>query len=446
MNLKPLLIVPPLVLGIGGFILMNRADPPELASREDSALAVRVMTVTAGPLDVTATGYGRVEAVRNWTSVAQVSGRITDSIDDLSEGTLVEAGTEIMTIDATDYELAIQKSQANIAAAEADLAELRGKEDNSRRLLELEQSILTVAKAEYERVQGLVERGSSSASSLDAAQKTLLAQENALTTVSNSLALYPAQLASAQATLEVRQAELAEAQRGLENTRIVAPFRGRISNAPVEVGQYVSVGETLVAVNGVDTAEIVASFQPSDFGSVAQVAVGQTLRDMTTVDSTGIVGYLSDAGVTATVNLELADFDAVWDAELVRFRGTIDTETGTVGLAVRVSDPLSANNKERRPPLNIGSFVSVSLHVQAPGDTIAIPRSALHYGDDGQVFVFTADAEDKLAIVPIKTGPVTGANVLVREGLSDGDRLVLSDPRPPVPGMPLTLVTENEER
>lgn len=328
MNLKPLLILPPLAIGILGFMAMNRAEAPPVETREESRLTVRVTPVEAGPLDVTATGYGRVEAVRNWTAVSQVAGRVIDGLDDLSEGALVDEGTVVLQIDPTDYELAVQKAQANIAAAQAALAELDRMEENSLRLLELEQDILDVAQAEYDRVKGLVDRGSNAVSSLDTAQKTLLAQENAVASITNTLALFPAQRASAEATLAVRQAELAEAERALENTTITAPFRGRISESSVEIGQYVSTGETLLSISGIDAAEIVASFPTSSFGAVALVSIGQTLQDVAEVDSSGIISFLTAAGVTATVQMDIADFSASWDAELVRFRGTIDSDTG----------------------------------------------------------------------------------------------------------------------
>lgn len=173
------------------------------------------------------------------------------------------------------------------------------------------------------------------------------------------------------------------------------------------------------------------------------MSIGQTLQDVAEVDSSGIISFLTAAGVTATVQMDIADFSASWDAELVRFRGTIDSDTGTVGFAVRVEDPLAASSQVRRPPLNIGSFVSVTLHAQAPADTIAIPRAALHYDDAGAPFVYVADADDRLAIAPVTPGPVTGKLVLVRDGLTDGDRLILSDPRPPIPGIALTLVPDD---
>ncbi|WP_206454107.1 efflux RND transporter periplasmic adaptor subunit [Aurantimonas marina] len=442
MNFKPLLLLPPLVLGIAGFMWMTSGDHQPPQTREATRLAVRVMTVTPEPMVVTATGYGRVEAERSWTAVAQVDGRVVDMAPGLAVGTLVEKDALLVQIDTTDFELAIQKSKANIAAAEATLAELDRQEANSRRLLEVEERIRDVTQAEYDRINNLVERGTSTAAALDTVQKSLLAQENAVINLTNTLELFPAQRASAEATLAVRQAELAEAERGLENTTMTAPFRGRVSEAAVEQGQFVRTGEQLLTLDAIDAVEVVGSFQPQAFSSVIQTAPGQTIQQTSQIDTTKVVNYLKVAGVTAYVRLEVADFDARYPAELVRFRGTIDDETGTIGMAVRVRDPLMADGATQRPPLSVGGFVSVVLETPAPGGTIAIPRTALHQDDSGAPFVYLADAEDRLAIAPVVLGPVAGDRIFVRSGLADADRLVLSAPRPPIEGMPLTPVAE----
>lgn len=442
MNLKPLLLLPPIALGIAGYMWMTGGEDLPPQTREATRLAVRVMTLTPQPLVVTATGYGRVEAEHSWTAVAQVDGRVVDMARDLAEGTLVEKGALLVQIDKTDFNLAIQKSKANIAAAEATLAELDRQEANSRRLLEVEQRIRDVSQAEYDRINSLVQRGTSTAAALDTVQKSLLAQENAVINLTNTLELFPAQRASAEATLVVRKAELAEAERGLENTTMDAPFRSRVAEAAVEQGQFVRTGEQLLTLEAVDAVEVVGSFQPQAFSSVIQTALGQTIQQTSRIDTTKVIDYLKAAGVTAYVRLEVADFDVRYPAELVRFRGTIDNETGTIGLAVRVRDPLLAGGETLRPPLSVGGFVSVVLETPAPEGTIAVPRTAVHQDDSGAPFVYLSDAEDRLAIAPVVLGPVAGDRIFIRSGLNHADRIVLSAPRPPIEGMPLTPIAE----
>jgi multidrug efflux pump subunit AcrA (membrane-fusion protein) len=129
-----------------------------------------------------------------------------------------------------------------------------------------------------------------------------------------------------------------------------------------------------------------------------------------------------------------------YPAELTRFRGTIDDETGTVGLAVRVDDPLLVNTAAQRPPLEIGSFVSVHLESAPTQNAITVPRAVVRQSDAGDPFVYTATAEDQLAIATVDVGPVIGDRIVIQQGLQSGDRIILSAPRPPIEGLPLTLV------
>jgi len=440
MNLKPLLILPPLALGVAGFMWMTQPREEVTQTQPESRLAVRVAPVMAEPLVVTATGYGWVEAVRSWSAVSQVDGRITEVVDDLAEGTLVEEGALLVQVDPTDYELAVQKSHANIEAAQASLAELAAQEENSRRLLEIEERILAVARTEYDRTSALSERGTSTQSALDAAQKTLLAQETAVTNLQNTMALYPVQRASTEATLSVRKAEQAEAERALENTTIRAPFTGRVTEAAAEAGQFIRTGEQLLTVDNIDTVEIVAAVQPRVFAPVLEVALGRSLSETVDIEAANMLQMLVDAGVHATVRLQFAEFDVSYPAEIVRFSGSVDSETGTIGMAVRVALPQTRDPNGRRPPLNPGSFVSVDFSAPSSEGFVTVPRATVHQDDAGAPFVYTADAQDRLAIVPVTLGPVVGGDVIIGSGLAAGDRLVLSSPRPPIEGLLLDPV------
>ena len=444
MNLKPLLFIPPIVLAFLGFSWMTSPEEQTSSTPQEARQAVRALTVQSEALSLTATGFGRVEPVHSWSAVSQAEGRVIGLNPDLAIGTVVAQGTVLVQIDPTDYELAIAKSEANIASAEATLAELDRQEANSKRLLEIEQRIFVVVKAEFDRVQTLSTNGTVTAASLDAAQKSLLAQENSVINLTNAIELYPAQRASAEATLAVRRSELATAQRGLDNTTIVAPFRGRVSAKAVENSQFVRTGEDLMTLDAIDEAEVVGAFQPSDIGALLRAAVGPQLQDVTQVDATLVVDYMQRAGIMAYVVLDFAGTQARYPATVARFRGSIDNETGNVGIAVRVADPLLASTQQDRPPLELGSFVSVVLETAPIGEAIAIPRAVLQQDDEGAAFVFTADGDDRLAMTSVTAGPVVGDQIMIVSGLSDGARVVLSTPRPAIAGMALTIISADE--
>jgi multidrug efflux pump subunit AcrA (membrane-fusion protein) len=444
MNFRPILIIPPIALGILGFIWMTQPQDTVSEPREQAKLAVRAMTVAAKPLTLTAEGFGRVEPAQSWNAVSQAEGRVIETLPDFAIGTVADAGEVLIRIDPTDYEIAIAKSEANIAAAEATLVELAQQEENTRRLLQVEQRIFEVSQVEFNRVKRLSESGTATTATFDTAQRTLLNQENAVVNLTNTLALYPTQRASAEAALAVRQAELAEAERGLQNTTITAPFRGRISSLSVDAGQFVRLGNEMLTLYALNSAEVVGAFQPQAFGNLMRAAVGPQLRDVTEIDTTRVVDYMAQGGISVFVERDFAGTRIRYPAVPSRFQGSVDTETGTIGIAVRVDDPLVANGPQRAPPLEFGSFVSVILQATPDLATISIPRATLQLDDAGQPFVYTASADDTLALTSVVPGPIAGDRIMISDGLDDGDRVLLSVPRPAVPGISLDVIDASE--
>lgn len=440
MNLRPLLVLPPLAVGILGFIWMTSRPDAVVSTPPEAELAVRVQPVLRRAIIATAEGFGRVEAEHSWTAISEVEGRILAVSAGLNTGSIVDEGTVLVEIDQTDNELSRQKTLANIAAVDADLAELAREEENAQRLLLVEQRILKVAEAELARVTSLLERGAGSQATVDTAEKSYLAQQTSVTNLNNTLLLFPAQRDALNATLAVRQAELAEANRALEKSVITAPFRGRVASKSIEVGQFVGTGDTLLSLDSTAAAEVTAEVQPSSFGPVVLSPSERSFLQNGSFDTSQFAEALGQAGVYARVELSSAENFASWEAEIVRLRGTMDEDTGTMGIVVRVADPLVANQGLRRPPLHSGSFVRVVFSSAPRPDSIAIPRHALHVSDSGAPFVYLADADNRLVLQEVTPGEVIGDDVIIRFGLSGGETLVLGLPSPPVQGMKLALV------
>ncbi len=437
MNPRALLILPPLLVGALGYIWMTSGSDAPVAPSGERAVAVRTLIVTPRPIAAKAVGYGRVRAERRWSAVSEVQGRISALANEAAEGGFVAAGQVLAEVDRTDYDLARKKALANIAAAEAQIAELKRAEDNSRRALEAQESILEEVRVEFDRTKSLVGRGASTKAALNTARKALLAQEASVTGLSDSLALYPAQRISAEAVLEVRRTELAEAERLLEKTTIRAPFYGRVTSVNAERNQFVRGGDALLTVESSDSVEIVAEIQPRAIGPLFAAVLRSQAAFTNLLDYSKVVALLKQAGVKASVSLPYPGNPAIWPAEIVRVRGTTDDETGALGLVVRVTNPLIAEASRRRPPLRVGTFVAVTFESAPLEGIVAVPRDALHYSDDNAPFVFLSDAESRLRVRAVELGPVFGAEVVIRSGLAGGEVLVLGDPRPPVPGLKL---------
>jgi RND family efflux transporter MFP subunit len=372
--------------------------------------------------------------------VSQVQGRVNTLADGLAEGRIVERGEVLVAVERSDYDLAVQRARANIASAEASLAELERHEANNLRSLEVQQRLLAVSQTDLERAEELLDRGTGTRAAVEKAQSAFLAQESAVVNLQNTNDLFPAQRAAAEASLAAQRVALAEAETNLARTVIKAPFRGRVAAISVEAEKFINSGEALLTLHDISAVEITAEVQPQAFTQLASSLLGSGFLDGADIDTSRVIDLLSEAGISAVVRLGQGSASRSYPADLVRFRGTVNEETGTIGFVVRVNDPLLANREANRPPLTVGAFVSVDLVAPPKDGVIAIPRAVLRRDDAGALFVYVADSANRLAIRPVRTGFVLGDRITISEGLESGDTLILSDPRPPIPGTGLILV------
>ena len=129
---RRLLVVPPILVG-AGLLAYHLADPapPQQAEPAEIPRPVRVIEVEPGDFVPRALGYGHVQPARIWEAVAEVAGKIVYRNPDLEQGRLLAAGTEILRIETTDYELAVRRLEASKASVEAQLAELAVRKSNA---------------------------------------------------------------------------------------------------------------------------------------------------------------------------------------------------------------------------------------------------------------------------------------------------------------------------
>ena len=68
-------------------------------------------------------------------------------------------------------------------------------------------------------------------------------------------------------------------------------------------------------------------------------------------------------------------------------------------------------------------FVTVSLENEKPESALVIPRSAMQIDQAGR-YVLVVDAEDKVELRRISTGQERGGEIVVTEGLKEGERII----------------------
>jgi RND family efflux transporter MFP subunit len=181
--------------------------PPVCAA---DAGQLQTVAVQYREVDQTYAAEGVVEAVKQSTVAAQISGRVVAVNFDV--GDRVKKGQVIVRIDATEVNQAYAAAQAQVAQADATLRN---------------------AKAQFDRTQRLVEQKFMSAAAMDKAQADFQAAK--------------AQLAAAEAG-----GGQAAATRGYAN--VVAPYSGVVSARHVELGEMAVPGKPLMT--GFDPGEL----------------------------------------------------------------------------------------------------------------------------------------------------------------------------------------------
>lgn len=205
----------------------------------------------------------------------------------------------------------------------------------------------------------------------------------------------------AQAGIAQARAALAAAELDLSYTRIAAPVAGRIGLANYTVGNLVGPSSGPLAT--------IVSRDP------IHVRFPVTQRELLEARR-----RIEDDGGEArdlVAHLRLPDGSTYEHAGHLDFVDvTTDPGTDSVTLRVQIPNPDGI--------LVDGQYVGVSLQTSEPTSAILIPQSALQVDQQG-VFVLIVDADRKAQVRRLQTGANHGSNVVVTQGLTEGELVIV---------------------
>ncbi len=455
--LKRGLIIIPVVCAVivVGSLKNAKKGPQKLPVKE---VVRKVRTIEIQPMDVTlrVLGYGYVEPDRVWQVVPEVSGKIIQTSPIFSKGNFAGKGDLLITLDPVDYKLAIRQVEADIKNIQAKLAELDTTEQNTKSLLQIQQSIANIKQKEKERNETARKTRAISESALDKAKMDYQTQLVQVQNLKNSLNLIPTTRQALKAQLELSRVKLAEAKVDLERTEIHVPFNCRLTETKAELGQYVQAGQVLAQADGTDRVEMTAQvpmekmirlFLPAK-ELISFKDVGKDFMEM------GKLKRMLDLKVK--VRLVNAGFDTEWDADFARASAAIDPQTRTIGIIVVVEKPYEQIIMGMRPPLVRNMFCEVEISGKPMNQKIVIPRSALH---EDMVYVVDSQnrlvrkkvqvdvAQDDFYVLKSDTNKYTDKDTnkdTNKIGIAPGEHIVVSDLTPAIDGMLLEPIEDIE--
>ncbi|MDR2461360.1 MAG: efflux RND transporter periplasmic adaptor subunit [Deltaproteobacteria bacterium] len=213
------IIILVLALGAGLYYFFTRGG-------DDASNNYRTQRVIIDQLRIAVSATGTLNPVRVVNVGTQISGTISDIYVDFND--TVQAGQVLLKLDDELFAAKVKMSEANLTSAQAQMR---------------------LAEIKYERQERLYKAGSSPKEELDTAE---------------------ANLSIARSAVNQAEASLEQDRYNLNNTTIISPVDGVVTNKAVDVGQTVAASfqtPTLIDIaQDLSEMQINASFAEADVG------------------------------------------------------------------------------------------------------------------------------------------------------------------------------------
>lgn len=245
--------------------------------------------------------YGNVD-LRQVNLAFQVSGQIQEM--QITEGSRVKAGQQLACVDSTRYDSKLALAKAKVAELEAELSKL----ETGNRPQEIAQAksqyLATRSEADdaqqnYKRLKTLLPRKLASQQDVDNARAkatTLKHQEQAALEAWNlaKLGAREEDIARVKAQVTQAQAQVALAQKDVEDTRIVAPASGIVRDRILEPGDLAQPQQVVMTLALQSPKWVRAYLNEADLGKVKMGMMAHISTDSYPNKTyEGWVGYIS---------------------------------------------------------------------------------------------------------------------------------------------------------
>lgn len=392
-----LLVVFVLALGAGAAFLFGTDQGKKLIEGfqpKAKPTEVRIEAAAAGTLTKTVAAPGRIEPKTDVDISAQIAARIIAL--PFRENDDVKKGDVLVRLDARDALAALESSQANLKGEQARVLGAKAG--------------LSWAKLELDRQMKLAETNDASASAVDNAQNEFLRAE--------------ASFAAAEHAVEQARANIARAEKDVDNTIITAPMDGTIVALNAEVGELVLVGTlnnpASVILRLADLREMLMKAR-IDQSNIAPVKEGQTAQVFLNAypdrKLTGVVERIrpqrqqeQDGTVyfETEILLKLAEGERL-AAGKTGLDANVDVEVETLHDVIKIPSQAVVDRRTDELPKTVREGANANLIDK----TKAFSRIVYVIGDD-----------NKAVATPITVGASDLTHTVILAGLTAGQRII----------------------
>ena len=386
--------------GVVAIVVVGSVLAMSASKRREKAAEVRMEAVEKRDLVASVTASGQVRPQTKVDVASDVSGKIVRL--SVKEGQMVSAGQFLLQIDQAQPAAAVERSEAQVASARAQLAQ---------QVANLEQ-----AQRAYDR-----------AATMKKQNPTLVADEQ-VEQLKTSLDVNKAQVEAGKHSVDQATAGLNDAKSSLAKTTIYAPMAGRVTRLAVEQGETAVPGTfnkdaaTLLTISDMSKLETRVKVDETD---VARIKVGDSAQvqidafpDTTFV---GRVSKISNSSVKAAA-AQTSDQAVDYEVTIQLLNAPQDTRPDFSATAKVITDKRTAVLSVPIIALTVRENQAVQSGDTAVGLGKARPTKEIGKKDVEGVFVVGAD--NKVTFRPVKVGIAGEKHFEVISGLKEGEKIV----------------------
>jgi RND family efflux transporter MFP subunit len=346
---------------------------PETAIIARLVANVETLTVQAEDVKLTVSSQGTVMPQTESDLAIEVSGRVIAVAENFRPGGSFKKGDILLEVDPLDYEAMVATRLADLARAKLALAQ--------------EEALAKQAQMDWRAVSRNKDKNAAS-----------------------PLALRLPQLEVAHATVKSTTAALKKAENDLANTKVRAPFDGKVLKKNIDLGQ-------LVTVNSPNVAARIYATEAAEIRLPITERESQFLPNLETNEAPVVLKYN----------------ERTWIGRLVRIEATIEPKSRLLYAVAQVDDPFKGPAPMRR-----GLFVEAKIEGKTIEKAYKIPRYAIR--GNNTVYILTKKGTLETREVVIVKNDARFA--IISSGLTTGEKVAISPIAYFAEGMPVNVINE----
>ncbi|ARV59295.1 efflux transporter periplasmic adaptor subunit [Nostocales cyanobacterium HT-58-2] len=413
------------LLGGGGYLGVRQFM---MVQRQERQSRIQTAVVEKTNLPVTISANGNVQPERSINVSPKTSGVLKKLL--VKEGDRVQQGQILAYMDdsnlrgqLTQANGQLENAQANLrlllaGSRSEDIAKAQADVRNNQAQLVQAQSRLDLASLRVKRLSTPTQEGAVSRDTLDEALTEERNAKDNLEQVKASLAAAnqelaklnngsrPEEIEQARAQVVSAQGSLQTIQAQINDTVIRAPFTGLVTRKFADPGAFVTPTTAGSEVSSATSSSILAlASQNQVTAKVAETNISQI-----------------KVGQTVTIQAD-AYPDKKFTGKVVQVAAQSTVEQNVTNFEVKssLSDPENI--------LRAGMNVNVDFNVGKLDNALVIPTVAIVRQENASgVMVLTPGNNRRPRFRPITTGVTVGNKTVVRSGLQEGERVMLSFP------------------